>query len=306
LGLPRGAALPLAAAALLALVLGVLTVRRNGVYASELSIWEDTAAKAPDNPRARYTLGVARAAVHDDAGAIVEYRAALRLNPEYMEAHNNLGNALARSGNLPEAEVEYRAALRLAPALLETRDALGRLLAARGRPKEAVEQFALTVALDPTFAQGRFDLGQALWRLGRWAQALQHFQEAIKLAPWRAGYYDAVAWLLATHDAAHRGDGALALDYARQACALAGDGDPRWIDTLAAAEAAVGRYDQAAATAGAALQLAQTQGQADLVRAIGGRLELYRAGRPFRKMPLGTPATAPATEPGERGSASRG
>jgi tetratricopeptide (TPR) repeat protein len=50
--------------------------------------------------------------------AIAEYHAAIRLDPNYAEAHMNLGNALASSpGHLPEAITEYREALRIAPGL---------------------------------------------------------------------------------------------------------------------------------------------------------------------------------------------
>ena len=35
--------------------------------------------------------------------AIAHYRKALEINPQYAAIHNNLGAALARSGNLTEA-----------------------------------------------------------------------------------------------------------------------------------------------------------------------------------------------------------
>ena len=42
--------------------------------------------------------------------AIAEYRAAIRLKPDFAEAHCNLGNALTDQGKLDEAVAEYRAA----------------------------------------------------------------------------------------------------------------------------------------------------------------------------------------------------
>jgi len=48
--------------------------------------------------------------------AIAEYQAALRIRPDYAEAHVNLGNSLSRiPGRQPEAIAEYRAALRINP-----------------------------------------------------------------------------------------------------------------------------------------------------------------------------------------------
>jgi tetratricopeptide (TPR) repeat protein len=267
----------------LTLALGTLTVRRNRAYASELSIWEDTAAKAPENPRARYTLGVARAANGDDPGAIEEYHAAVRLNPGYAEARNNLANALRRTGQVEEAETEYRTALRLIPDLVQTRDKLGLLLASRGREEEAAEQFEAALAAAPGYAPAQFDLGNILWRMGRRAEALGHFQAALKLAPESAMHYQSVAWLLATQDADHGGDAGLALEYARRAGALTDQSNPWCLDTLGAAEAAAGRYEEAAAAAQHALQLARVRGRPELVQEIQTRLELYRAGRPYRE-----------------------
>jgi len=47
--------------------------------------------------------------------AIAELNEALRLRPDYVEAHNNLGNALLQSGRIDEAIVEYEEVLRLRP-----------------------------------------------------------------------------------------------------------------------------------------------------------------------------------------------
>jgi hypothetical protein len=40
-----------------AILLGLLTWQRNRVYATELSLWQDTVEKRPGNPRARNNLG---------------------------------------------------------------------------------------------------------------------------------------------------------------------------------------------------------------------------------------------------------
>ena len=53
------------------------------------------------------------------------YREALRLKPDYAEAHNNLGNVLWDQGKLEEAEASYREALRLKPDYAEAHTNLG-------------------------------------------------------------------------------------------------------------------------------------------------------------------------------------
>ena len=63
--------------------------------------------------------------------AVAEYRAAIRLKPDYAEAHYNLGIALTDQGKLDEAVAEYRAAIRLQPDYAEAHYNLGIALGTR-------------------------------------------------------------------------------------------------------------------------------------------------------------------------------
>ena len=65
---------------------------------------------------------------------------------------------------------------------------------------------------------------------------------------------------------------------AQRACGLSGDCAPGYLDTLAVAYAAAGRFDDAVGTAEKAIQLADSTAQTQLVSKIEVRLELYRAG----------------------------
>ncbi|MCL1470037.1 tetratricopeptide repeat protein [Argonema antarcticum] len=47
--------------------------------------------------------------------AIASYREAIRINPNLVEAHQNLGFALQDRGQLAEANAEYQAAINLYP-----------------------------------------------------------------------------------------------------------------------------------------------------------------------------------------------
>ena len=72
--------------------------------------------------------------------AIGEYREALRLKPDYAEAHNNLGVALEDRGSLDGAIAEYREALRLKPDFPQGRVGLGRSLEKQRNGKAALDQ----------------------------------------------------------------------------------------------------------------------------------------------------------------------
>ena len=67
--------------------------------------------------------------------AIAEYREAIRLKPDYAEAHDNLGIALEARAKLDEAIAAYREAIRLKPDYAEAHCNLGILLVRGSSPR---------------------------------------------------------------------------------------------------------------------------------------------------------------------------
>lgn len=74
----------------LAIVLAGLTVTRNQTYQNEISLWEDTVAKSPNKARAHNNLGYAYMQAGRKSEAIREFGVALKLDPKYYKARNNL------------------------------------------------------------------------------------------------------------------------------------------------------------------------------------------------------------------------
>ena len=111
----------------LALACGILTVRRNRDYASDLSIWRDTVAKCPASPRAHASLGVALFRHGDKPGALAEVAEAVRIGPKAPSTASCSETSPADAGRTPEAIAQYREALRLDPTLGPARAALRRL-----------------------------------------------------------------------------------------------------------------------------------------------------------------------------------
>ena len=65
-----------------------------------------------------------------------------KINPNFPEALNNLGNALAAQGRFDEAIENYRQAIQINPNYAEALDNLGIALATQGRFDEAIEIIA--------------------------------------------------------------------------------------------------------------------------------------------------------------------
>jgi tetratricopeptide (TPR) repeat protein len=95
-------------------------------------------------------------------GAAREYRAALRIDPNYAKAHNNLGTALADQKDLDGAVRAYRAALRIDPNYAKAHYNLGTALRAKEDLEGAVREYRAALGINPKFAQAHFNLGFAL------------------------------------------------------------------------------------------------------------------------------------------------
>ncbi|MCX6956277.1 MAG: tetratricopeptide repeat protein [Verrucomicrobia bacterium] len=159
------------------------TARRNRDYASEISLWADTAAKAPHNARAHYNLGVPLDYAGRRAEAMACYTAAIAANPNYVEAHANLGNALTESGRPAEAVPHLETAVRLRPTYEEAHYNLGNALLHLGRPLEAIGRYQATLRLRPAQPKARNNLGICFLNTGRPAEAVAEFRRALALQP---------------------------------------------------------------------------------------------------------------------------
>ncbi|KFL37364.1 hypothetical protein [Arenimonas donghaensis] len=83
----------------LALVMAVLTHRRNADWGSELALWQATVRDSPHKARPWANLGWARHQAGDHAGARAAWECALRLDPGHEQAAINLALSSAASTN---------------------------------------------------------------------------------------------------------------------------------------------------------------------------------------------------------------
>ncbi|MFN0299489.1 MAG: tetratricopeptide repeat protein [Burkholderiales bacterium] len=81
----------------LLVMFGTLTALRNRDYATEIRLWEQTANVSPNKPRVFNNLGFAYSGAGCLQQAEAAYRQALRLDPEYAVARDNLASLLERA-----------------------------------------------------------------------------------------------------------------------------------------------------------------------------------------------------------------
>ena len=118
------------------------------------------------------------------------YRQALRINPSYAKAYNNLGLALARQGMLDDALSCYRQAVALKPNYFEAFTNLGNAQREKRALDDAAASYQNALRLEPNFVGAHYNLGITLVEMGRLKEALACFNESLRLMPDLKGAYD--------------------------------------------------------------------------------------------------------------------
>jgi tetratricopeptide (TPR) repeat protein len=167
----------------LAVGLGFLTTRRNDDYRTELSIWNDTVAKCPDNSRAHSNLSRALLLAGRLSEAMAECEPALQANPNNPEAHYNFGFILQQMGRTQEAIGEYERTLRLKPDFADAHYNLAVALEKVGREPEAIEHYEQALRSYPDYVEARVNLGSALLQMGKVSEAIAQYEQALRINP---------------------------------------------------------------------------------------------------------------------------
>jgi tetratricopeptide (TPR) repeat protein len=169
-----------------------------GVTSVQLSAWRDSRSLfqhavdvTANNYLAHHNLGVALAEMPDGTNqAITQFQAALRIKPDYLRAHTDLGSAYAKVGRFSDAMAEFRAAIAIDPDLPIPHNNLGNTYAQLGIWNEAISEYQIALRLDPEYtgarkslAEAEYTLGLSLAKAGRTSEAGAHLEAALRARP---------------------------------------------------------------------------------------------------------------------------
>jgi tetratricopeptide (TPR) repeat protein len=156
----------------------------------------DLVRKQAENPQAWFDLGFALSHLSKSAEAIASYQKAAQLDPKWFEAQQNLGLALAKSGDLAGAASALKLAVNLKPIAGGQRALAGAWLSLAqvtedSQPQESLAAYQKAAELDPTNTEAPIGIARMTERSGNLASAEQQY---LKLA--ESGNSESVEYLI--------------------------------------------------------------------------------------------------------------
>ena len=215
----------------LCVVLSLLTIDRNDVWAKDVSLWGDAVRKNPAAARPRVNLALAHKRQGELPLARAQLREGLRLDPGFAEGWVILGELRQDAGDVDGALMAFRRGAALDPTMAGVFHNLGNVAMHRGWIDSAVVHYERVLSLDPDFAEARNNLGYALEQQGRWPEALAAYRQAVVDSIYWINTDDPVggAWFNRARAADHLGFREEALEAYREAQARL-DMEPRYAE----------------------------------------------------------------------------
>ncbi len=153
-----------------------------GAFERAVATFREALRLEPDNVRAHNNLGQALWRLGQREPAMASYRRALELEPRYAVGWTNLGNAFFEQGLYEEALAHYSSAIKHGQGLAAPHCNAGNALAKLGRRLEALAEYDRSLSLGAE-AEAHFGRGNMLRELGRLPEALASYESAVALRP---------------------------------------------------------------------------------------------------------------------------
>lgn len=168
----------------------------------------------------------------------------------------------------------------------------------KGNYAAAIPYYEYLVRENPEEADYYGQMAFACGKLGEHNKSFNAYRAAIELRPKDAEFLNNFAWLLATCPSASVRDGKAAVENATAACELVEYKNWAYMDTLAAAYAEAGDFENASVWASGAMELAvETKVPPNEIEDLKKRSSLFDKQQPYHESPAPSVAQAKVNQP---------
>jgi Tfp pilus assembly protein PilF len=158
-------------------------VIRSLDWQTDLALFKSAVEVAPDNPRARVSLGKEYVLKEDLEAARNQALTALEHDKDHTQAHSLLGRIYWEEGNNGAAAQEFKVVLEDIPHDNYANNALGTIYREQGRLEEALALFEAASNRQPIIWRTLNNAGSVLLELGKPEEARMYFSRALEVRP---------------------------------------------------------------------------------------------------------------------------
>lgn len=212
---------------------------------------------------------------------IEHFNEALKTFPDHPDIHRDLGIAYGKQDQLGKAVKHLTRSVEIDPDFAGAHIGLGYALMRQRKFDQAIPHLQKAIELDPDSILAHFHLSEIFSKKNETAEELKHLRTIVRIDPDSVKALNLMAWMFATHHDAKIRNSSEAVRLAKKACELTSYERPDLVDTLAAAYAAAGDFNQAVTLEERVLQAECEEQYDDMIKEAQERLNLYRSGKPY-------------------------
>jgi len=173
---------------LLIAILGTMTLKRNTVWKSELTLWHDAEKKSPHKARPLVNLGRSYTLTGQLDRSIDYYQRSLEIDSGFFQTHYNLAVLFQNKGIEEKALHHFLRAAVLNPDIPDTHGRLGEIYLRKKDFDRADFHLKRAVELNPKYAEAFRNLGALhFYELGQKKQGRVYLERSLMLNPNQQG-----------------------------------------------------------------------------------------------------------------------
>jgi Flp pilus assembly protein TadD len=115
--------------------------------------------------------------------AIQAYQKVIELDPNYIEAYNNLGIIYQEIGKMEDALRAYQKAVQINPRYEKAHNNMGIIFYLKGEDEKAMEAFNKALSINPNHIGSHIHLGTLYKKKGQMEKGIESYQKALTIDP---------------------------------------------------------------------------------------------------------------------------
>ena len=134
----------------------------------------------PNYIEAYNNLGIIYQEIGKPEEALKTYQKAVQINPRYEKAYNNMGIIFQLKGEDEKAMEAFKKVLSINPNHIGSHIHLGTLYKKKGQMEKGIESYQKALTIDPLHGETHYNLGLLYEQIGNRELAIQHYRQFIQ------------------------------------------------------------------------------------------------------------------------------